>query len=135
MSPSAVSPERIKYRSINLLPEYIGRQDAMAMRLILEHFGYTEFLTFNSVDTMNNILPPMDGVYVFVRLSVIEYIGTAVDVRQRMRKHRHSGKYNGQRIIIINTCGETKRVRLETALIAVFDPPLNKITSMYGHRH
>jgi hypothetical protein len=134
MEIQPITHERIRYLPISNLYEYMNRRDAAALRLLLEYFGCAEFLVFNSYDTLKNILPPMDGVYLFLRMAVIEYIGTAIDIKQRIAKHKYAGKYDGQRIIIVNTYNNINRIRLETALITVFDPPRNKIKNAYGKR-
>ena len=79
-------------------------------------------------------LPTGSGVYLFVRNGVVEYVGIAKNLKERVRKHKWLGKYDDQKILVLVCLVEYWRNRLETMLIAGLDPKLNTEKFMKGSR-
>lgn len=72
---------------------------------------------------IENIKSP-SGIYFLCKNSVIQYIGQAVSINNRVGNHLKDGLKDFNKVFFI-TCPEANLFSLETALIRYFKPPLN----------
>lgn len=113
--------------NIGALGTWINQQQAHLIYTILsEGFGCYGIYVY---ENPKEITEELEGVYLLCRHLVVEYVGTAVNIKTRKYGHKH---YDGQTMVFIDTHHREIRKRLETTLIAILNPAKNKKKVVYG---
>lgn len=79
----------------------------------------------------------LPGVYLLIKNNVCEYVGQGVSIKKRLSRHPH---YKKDEHLVISLVyyklgtGDSRRDRAETALIALINPPKNKVKTVKGKR-
>lgn len=75
------------------------------------------------------ILPNQAGVYFLYQSSHCVYVGEALSLRDRLKKHEHIKKADGIGFML---CDPYQRKRIESYYIGLIDPPLNKTSKVFA---
>ncbi len=99
------------------------------IRKVSESIPYSAYVSSGDVD--------LPGVYLLIRNNVCEYVGQGVSIKKRLYRHPHYKKGEHEVVSLIYYkigTGDSRRDRAETALIALINPPLNKVKTVKGKR-
>jgi hypothetical protein len=114
--------------AIDNIGRYVGRKDSTIIRNILL---YLNCHLFDFTSDWNRT-PALPGIYIIINSRSILYIGSSINIKRRIQKHKR--KYPESDVIAISEPDPGIRQRIETALISVINPVANKINTLYAKR-